>query len=206
VNERLSKRHGLGGREADDQLPAQHQALLFGVKAAEATQVHGHRPPLREAVPKTADSPNESGWFLSKMVHPAAARLCTPRMAEIRHIQTSEPFMSANSAIVEHLNGLEGHLLSRIKGQDHVIPRVSECDSEQRVVERCDHGEQGVGRGQEANYEGCEQMVSEPEPDCGASARRMVVVRIPKMTDLPSAREVALQTDGEHQQQLSQLG
>ena len=131
MNERLSKRHWLGGREADNQLPAQHQALLFGVKAAEATQVHGHRPPLREAVPKTADSPNESGWFLSKMVHPAAARLCTPRMAEIRHIQTSEPFISANSAIVEHLNGLEGHLLSRIKGQDHVIPRVSECDSEQ---------------------------------------------------------------------------
>ena len=37
-------------------------------------------------------------------------------------------------------------------------------------------------------YEGCEQMVSEPEPDCGASARRMVVVRIPKMTDLPWLR------------------
>jgi hypothetical protein len=27
----------------------------------------------------------------------------------------------------------------------------------------------------EANYEGCEQMVSEAEPDCGASARKMVV-------------------------------
>jgi hypothetical protein len=35
-------------------------------------------------------------------------------------------------------------------------------------VERCDHGEQGVGCEQGANYEGCEQTVSEPEPDCGA--------------------------------------
>ena len=32
-----------------------------------------------------------------------------------------------------------------------------------------------MGCEQGANYEGCEQMVSEPEPDCGASARKMVV-------------------------------
>jgi hypothetical protein len=32
--------------------------------------------------------------------------------------------MNANSAAVQDLNGLEAHLLSRIKGQDHVIPRV----------------------------------------------------------------------------------
>jgi hypothetical protein len=88
---------------------------------------------------------------------------------------------------------------------DSQLEQRDECDSEQRVVERCDHGEQGVGCEQGANYEGCEKMVSEPEPDCGASARRMVVVRIPKMTDLPSTCKVALQTDGEHQQ-LSQLG
>ena len=83
---------------------------------------------------------------------------------------------------------------------DSQLEQRDECDSEQRVVERCDHGEQGVGCEQGANYEGCEQMVSEPEPDCGASTRRMVVVRSPKMTDLPSACKVALQTDGEHQQ------
>ena len=29
-----------------------------------------------------------------------------------------------NAATIENLNGLEAHLLSRIKGQDHVIPRV----------------------------------------------------------------------------------
>ena len=32
--------------------------------------------------------------------------------------------MNANSAAVRDLNGLEAHLLSRIKGQNHVIPRV----------------------------------------------------------------------------------
>ena len=32
--------------------------------------------------------------------------------------------MNANSATVQDLNGLEAHLLSRIKGQDHVIRRV----------------------------------------------------------------------------------
>ena len=48
--------------------------------------------------------------------------------------------MSANSAIVEHLNGLEGHLLSRIKGQDHVIPRV--CS----VLERGQLGLQPTGK------------------------------------------------------------
>ena len=56
---------------------------------------------------------------------------------------------------------------------DSQLEQRDECDSEQRVVERCDHGEQGVGCEQGANYEGCEQMVSEPEPDCGASTRRM---------------------------------
>ena len=32
-----------------------------------------------------------------------------------------------------------------------------------------------MGCEQGAIYEGCEQMVSEPEPDCSASARKMVV-------------------------------
>ena len=58
---------------------------------------------------------------------------------------------------------------------DSQLEQRDECNSEQRVVERCDHGEQGVGCEQGANYEGCEQMVSEPEPDCGASARKMVI-------------------------------
>jgi ATP-dependent Clp protease ATP-binding subunit ClpA len=48
--------------------------------------------------------------------------------------------MSANSAIVQDLNGLETHLLSRIKGQDHVIPRV--CS----VLERGQLGLQPTGK------------------------------------------------------------
>jgi ATP-dependent Clp protease ATP-binding subunit ClpA len=48
--------------------------------------------------------------------------------------------MSANSAIVQDLNGLEAHLFSRIKGQDHVIPRV--CS----VLERGQLGLQPTGK------------------------------------------------------------
>ena len=59
-------------------------------------------------------------------------------MAEIRRIQTRESFM--NAATVRDLNGLEAHLLSRIKGQDHVIPRV--CS----VLERGQLGLQPTGK------------------------------------------------------------
>ena len=48
--------------------------------------------------------------------------------------------MNANPAIVRDLNGLEAHLLSRIKGQDHVIPRV--CS----VLERGQLGLQPAGK------------------------------------------------------------
>ena len=48
--------------------------------------------------------------------------------------------MNANSATVRDLNGLEAHLLSRIKGQDHVIPRV--CS----VLERGQLGLQPTGK------------------------------------------------------------
>jgi ATP-dependent Clp protease ATP-binding subunit ClpA len=61
-------------------------------------------------------------------------------MAEIRRIQTREQFMNANSATVQDLNGLETHLRSRIKGQDHVIPRV--CS----VLERGQLGLQPTGK------------------------------------------------------------
>ena len=48
--------------------------------------------------------------------------------------------MNANSAAVQDLNGLEAHLLSRIKGQDHVIRRV--CS----VLERGQLGLQPTGK------------------------------------------------------------
>ncbi len=48
--------------------------------------------------------------------------------------------MNANSTIVQDLNGLEGYLLSKIKGQDHVIPRV--CS----VLERGQLGLQPTGK------------------------------------------------------------
>ena len=48
--------------------------------------------------------------------------------------------MNANPALVENLCGLEAHLLSRIKGQDHVIPRV--CS----VLERGQLGLQPQGK------------------------------------------------------------
>ena len=48
--------------------------------------------------------------------------------------------MNANPALVENLCGLEEHLLSRIKGQDHVIPRV--CS----VLERGQLGLQPQGK------------------------------------------------------------
>ncbi len=48
--------------------------------------------------------------------------------------------MNANPALVENLYGLEAHLLSRIKGQDHVIPRV--CS----VLERGQLGLQPHGK------------------------------------------------------------
>ena len=134
------KNLGMGRREANNQLPAHHQALLSGVQTAEAAEVHRHNPPLREAVPKTAHSTDQSRRFLSKMVHPAAARLCRPAVAEIRRVQTREPFMSANSSAVQDLNGLEAHLLFRINGQDHVISRV--CS----VLERGELGLQPSGK------------------------------------------------------------
>jgi ATP-dependent Clp protease ATP-binding subunit ClpA len=59
-------------------------------------------------------------------------------MAEIRRVQTGEQFM--NAATIEDLNGLEARLLSRIKGQDHVIPRV--CS----VLERGQLGLQPHGK------------------------------------------------------------
>jgi ATP-dependent Clp protease ATP-binding subunit ClpA len=48
--------------------------------------------------------------------------------------------MNANPALVENLCGLEAHLLSRIKGQDYVIPRV--CS----VLERGQLGLQPQGK------------------------------------------------------------
>jgi ATP-dependent Clp protease ATP-binding subunit ClpA len=48
--------------------------------------------------------------------------------------------MNATPALVENLCGLEAHLLSRIKGQDHVIPRV--CS----VLERGQLGLQPQGK------------------------------------------------------------
>ena len=48
--------------------------------------------------------------------------------------------MNANSATVQDLNGLECHLISKIKGQDHVIPRV--CS----VLERGQLGLQPTGK------------------------------------------------------------
>jgi ATP-dependent Clp protease ATP-binding subunit ClpA len=48
--------------------------------------------------------------------------------------------MNRHSAMVHDLNGLETHLLSRIKGQDHVIPRV--CS----VLERGQLGLQPAGK------------------------------------------------------------
>jgi ATP-dependent Clp protease ATP-binding subunit ClpB len=45
-------------------------------------------------------------------------------VAEVFRVKTLELFMNTLSAIVGDLNGLETHLLSRIKGQNHVIPRV----------------------------------------------------------------------------------
>ena len=61
-------------------------------------------------------------------------------MAEIRRVQTREPFMNAPRASVQNLNGLEARLLSRIKGQGHVIPRV--CS----VLERGQLGLQPTGK------------------------------------------------------------
>ena len=45
---------------------------------------------------------------------------------EIRRIQTQNALMNPTqdySTIVQNLSGLESHLLSKIKGQNHVIPR-----------------------------------------------------------------------------------
>jgi hypothetical protein len=72
---------GLGGGEANQQLPAHHQALLPGVQAAQAAEVHPHRPPLREAVPQAADSADQPGRVLPKMVHAHAPRLCRSAVA-----------------------------------------------------------------------------------------------------------------------------
>jgi hypothetical protein len=58
------------------------------------------------------------------------------------------------------------------------LEQRDECNCEQRMVERCDHGEQGVGCEQGANYEGCDQMVSEPEPDCGAISWQKILPKI----------------------------
>ena len=139
VNGGCRKKLGLGGREADGQLPAHHQTLH---RRSECGSYPSSRPSFAIARGRSAatDSPDQSGRFPSKMVHTAAARLCTPRLAEVRHIQTRAPFMSANSAIVQDLNGLEAHLFSRIKGQDHVIPRV--CS----VLERGQLGLQPTGK------------------------------------------------------------
>ena len=48
--------------------------------------------------------------------------------------------MNTHPATVDDLNGLEAHLLSRIKGQNHVIPRV--CS----VLERGQLGLQPAGK------------------------------------------------------------
>ena len=61
-------------------------------------------------------------------------------MVEIRRVQTRESFMNTHPAIARDLNGLEAHLLSRIKGQDHVISRV--CS----VLERGQLGLQPAGK------------------------------------------------------------
>ena len=61
-------------------------------------------------------------------------------MAEIRRVQTRQPFMNTHPATARDLNGLEAHLRSRIKGQDHVIPRV--CS----VLERGQLGLQPSGK------------------------------------------------------------
>jgi ATP-dependent Clp protease ATP-binding subunit ClpA len=45
-------------------------------------------------------------------------------VAEIRRGKTRDSFMNAGSVNIADLNGLEAHLLSRIKGQDHVIASV----------------------------------------------------------------------------------
>ena len=80
---------------------------------------------------------------------------------------------------------------------DSQLEQRHECDNEQRVVERCDHGEQGVGCEQGANYEGYEQMVSEPEPDCGAEREENGSGEDSENDRPPfSLAEVDLQTDG----------
>ena len=61
-------------------------------------------------------------------------------VAKIRRVQTREQFMNTPRATVHDLNGLEAHLLSRIKGQNHVIPRV--CS----VLERGQLGLQPSGK------------------------------------------------------------
>ena len=98
-----------------------------------------HHPPLRKAVPKAANSPDKTGRLISQVVHPPAALLRCLGVAEIRRVQT-QSFMNADPAADRDLNGLEAHLLSRIKGQDHVIPRV--CS----VLERGQLGLQPTGK------------------------------------------------------------
>jgi ATP-dependent Clp protease ATP-binding subunit ClpA len=61
-------------------------------------------------------------------------------VVKIRRVQTREQFMNTPPATVHDLNGLEAHLLSRIKGQTHVIPRV--CS----VLERGQLGLQPSGK------------------------------------------------------------
>jgi hypothetical protein len=80
---------------------------------------HCERPFRKRLIPPINPDGSHPKW-----VHMPAARLRRLAMAEIRRVQTREFFMNANSAAVQDLNGLEAHLLSRIKGQDHVIPRV----------------------------------------------------------------------------------
>jgi hypothetical protein len=122
--EAVEKTWGVGGRQAVHKLPARHKALLSCVQAPKATEVHCGCPPLREAVPQTADSADKPGRLLSKMVHLSTARLCRLAVAEIRRLETRESLMNTHPANIADLNGLETHLLSRIKGQDHVIARV----------------------------------------------------------------------------------
>ena len=70
--------------------------------------------------------------------------------------------MSANSAIVEHLNGPKVTCFPNQRARTVSFPEFL-SDSEQRVVERCIMESRG-GRGQEANYEGCEQRYPNQSP------------------------------------------
>ena len=81
---------------------------------------HCERPFRKRLIPPINPDGSYPKWF-TRLRPDYALR----QWLKCARIQTREPFMNAQSdRSSDDLNGLEAHLLSRIKGQDHVIPRV----------------------------------------------------------------------------------